>query len=443
VLIACPMLARLAGVPIALADSLMLSVCGGIYVVFIVRLAGNIDAEGQALRKALDDAEVAARAKSDFLTVIGHEIRTPLNGVLGMAQAMAFEPLASAQRERLDVIRDSGVALLSLIDDVLDFSRMEAGEIRIAAVEFDLRAVLIGIHAASASEAERKCLDFQLAIDPAVARRYRGDGPRVRQMICHLVANALKFTRAGSVRLQLDAQPGGVAVSVHDTGIGMDAEVVSRLFESFQPGDSAINRSHGGSGLGLALCHHLCTAMNGDITVASTRGRGSVFTVRLPLSPAQASPETAALQRSGPLRILAAEDNPVNQQVLATLLAHLGLSPVIVADGAQALEAWRQADWDLILMDIQMPVMDGLSASREIRRRETETGRPRTPILALTANAMRDQVDAYHAAGIDAVVAKPISVCDLFGAIVAATDAACQAGAPSASPILRASSARR
>ena len=444
ILIACPFLARMAGISIAFGDSLMLSICGGVYVVFIVRLAGNIDAEGAALRKALDDAEVAARAKSNFLAVIGHEIRTPLNGVLGMAQAMAFGALSQAQRERLDVIRDSGVALLSLIDDVLDFSRMESGDLRIAAVEFDLRAVLIGIHAASVSEAERKGLDFQLAIDPAVSDQYVGDGGRVRQVACHLVENALKFTPTGAVRLQLDVHPGGVEISVHDTGVGMSAQVVAGLFESFRPGDSAMNRSHGGSGLGLAMCHRLCAAMDGDIAVASTPGHGSVFTVRLPLPTAGQHRRVQPAERNGPLRILAAEDNPVNQQVLATLLAHLGLDPVIVADGAQALAAWREQAWDLVLMDIQMPVMDGLAATCAIRQEEEATGRTRTPILALTANAMSDQVNAYRAAGIDAVVAKPISVCDLFGAIAAATDApSVQAASPSTSPILRASSARR
>jgi CheY-like chemotaxis protein len=191
------------------------------------------------------------------------------------------------------------------------------------------------------------------------------------------------------------------------------------------------------------MCERLCAAMDGDLTVASTPGRGSVFTVRLPLASAATRRPSEGAERNGPLKILAAEDNPVNQQVLATLLAHIGLDPVIVADGAQALAAWRESEWDLVLMDIQMPVMDGLAATRAIRDLEQNSGRTRTPILALTANALGDQVASYRAAGIDAVVAKPISVCDLFGAIAAATDLSPQAGSPSTSPILRASSARR
>jgi CheY-like chemotaxis protein len=227
---------------------------------------------------------------------------------------------------------------------------------------------------------------------------------------------------------------GVLRVHIADTGIGVSSEQLNALFEKFSQADASVTRRFGGTGLGLAICRQLVAMMGGAVSVKSQQGHGSTFTVSLPLTKlrdagaAKARPETdarasgAEVENDAPLRVLAAEDNPVNRMVLQTLLNQVGVDPILVEDGEQALQAWRGANWDLILMDVQMPVMDGVTASQAIRREESQTGRPRTPIIALTANVMREQVEGYRAAGIDDVVAKPIEIERLLDAIAAALD---------------------
>jgi signal transduction histidine kinase/CheY-like chemotaxis protein len=378
--------------------------------------------------RARAEAEAANTAKTDFLATVSHEIRTPLNGVLGMAQAMAASDLAPEQRERLDVIRDSSEALLRVLNDILDISKIEARKLEIESVEFDLGETLSGVHATFAPVAAQRGLELRVQVGDADGL-YRGDPTRVRQIISNLVSNALKFTASGEIRVLAAKDAGGIRVEVSDTGIGISPEVAATLFSKFAQADVSTTRRYGGTGLGLAISRELAEMMGGSVTLESTLGRGSTFTVRLRLerigearrAPPPRQP-TLLLTEPEPskVRILAAEDNHVNRLVLKTLLNQIGLHPDIVGDGALAVEAWRHGAYDVILMDIQMPELDGIGATREIRAEEAATGRPRTPILGLTANAMAHQVDEYMRAGMDGHVSKPIDVAKLFAALEAA-----------------------
>jgi len=395
----------------------------------------NITARKQAERVLIqtkEDAEAATRAKSAFLATMSHEIRTPLNGVLGMAQAMAAAPLDAAQRERLDVIRQSGETLLAVLNDVLDLSKIEAGRLELEEVEFDIGAVAAGAHAAFAATAAQKGVAFDLAVSRAAAGVYLGDATRVRQVLNNLISNALKFTEAGRVAVSVGRRGGALTLTVVDTGIGMSAEQQAALFQRFAQADASTTRRFGGTGLGLAISRELAELMGGRIEVTSAEGEGSTFVATLPLARGErrartAAPGAAPAVRAEPrsaegaaLRVLAAEDNPVNQLVLKTLLAQIGVAPVMVADGVDAVAAWESGDWDVILMDVQMPRMDGPTATRFIRERELAQRRRRTPIVALTANAMTHQVSEYLAAGMDGFVAKPIEISRLFAALEAA-----------------------
>jgi signal transduction histidine kinase/CheY-like chemotaxis protein len=365
-------------------------------------------------------AESANTAKSAFLATMSHEIRTPLNGVLGMTQAMAADELTEVQRERLDVIHRSGEALLAILNDVLDLSKIEAGKLELETIEFDLGDLAQGAYSAFTALANKKGLSFALDIAPARGR-YLGDPTRLRQILYNLISNALKFTEQGEIRVCARRDGDLLEVAVIDTGVGISRENLVRLFQKFDQLDSSTTRRFGGTGLGLAICHELAQLMGGEIAVESELGRGSRFIVSLPLPmigeekpPPQLAPAPATDLKPMRLRVLAAEDNAVNQLVLKTLLHQLGLEPTVVEDGAAAVAAWQAAEWDVILMDVQMPVMDGLSATSQIRSLERETGRPRTPIIALTANAMSHQVEQYLAVGMDGHVAKPIAAPDLF-----------------------------
>jgi signal transduction histidine kinase/ActR/RegA family two-component response regulator len=376
-------------------------------------------------------AEGANEAKSAFLATMSHEIRTPLNGVLGMAQAMAAETLSPVQRERLDIIDQSGKALLAILNDILDLSKIEAGKLELEEIEFDLGDVARGAHSAFTAIANRKGLSFALDIDQARGV-YRGDPTRLRQILYNLISNALKFTEAGEIRVTAARTDAGLRFAVTDSGVGIPAEAMAQLFNKFAQVDASTTRRFGGTGLGLAICQQLSRLMGGSIEVESEVGRGSTFTVVLPMQrigearpaiPLPSPPDTRPDESAPGLRVLAAEDNTVNQLVLKTLLHQIGVEPVVVADGAAAVEAWEAGHWDAILMDVQMPVMDGPTATRRIRERERETGRRRTPIIALTANAMSHHVADYLAAGMDDHVAKPIEAGRLFQALQSAIDA--------------------
>ena len=373
-------------------------------------------------------AREASLAKSNFLATMGHELRTPLNGMLGMAQAMAMSgSLNDEQRAQLKVIRRSGESLSAVLNDLLDLSKIEAGELELEVTEFDLEHLTRGVMAIFSHQAEKKGLAFNYIIEDSAKGCYRGDSARVRQMLYNLFSNAVKFTDEGAIAFTASREAGEITLRVDDTGIGIAPENLDRLFDSFFQADASNTRRYCGAGLGLTICLELATLMGGKIVADSAPGEGSTFTVTLPMEriadvkqvgPATAAePAAPAAEASGQIRMLAAEDNDVNQLVLKTLLAQAGVAPTLVADGAQCVAAWERETWDIILMDIQMPTMDGVQATREIRRREAETGRARTPILAVTANAMVHQVAAYEAAGMDGVVPKPIEITRLFAAI--------------------------
>jgi len=370
-------------------------------------------------------AEKANAAKSAFLATISHEIRTPLNGILGMAQAMSREPMSGHQQERLRVLQQSGATLLTLLNDMLDMAKIEAGKIQLETVAFDPEALGQDACGAFGAIAAEKGLALSFEAD-GPRGLYRGDPTRVRQILYNLIGNAVKFTDQGRVDVRLVIQATGFTFVVEDTGVGFSDAARADLFEKFSQGDATTTRRFGGTGLGLPISRDLARLMGGDITVESRLGSGSVFRVALPLARADqagAAPPTApaaerlATAPGGRLTILVAEDNPTNQLVLRSLLASAGVDLEVVEDGSLALEAWRRRVFDLILMDINMPVMDGVSAARAIRTEERASARVRTPIIALTANAMDHQRHDYLAAGLDAHVSKPIDLAVLFAAI--------------------------
>jgi PAS domain S-box-containing protein len=385
---------------------------------------------------AIEASQAANTAKSQFLATMSHEIRTPLNGVLGMAQAMEADELSEAQRARLTIIRESGQSLLAILNDVLDISKIEAGKLALESAPFDLAEVANSTRHAFDALAEGKGVALSLEITPAARGGCVGDAVRVRQVLSNLVSNALKFTAAGRVAVRVSRRGERVRIEVSDTGIGIAPADMQRLFEKFEQADASTTRRYGGSGLGLAICRELAELMGGRVEARSEAGVGSTFTVvlRLPRaadeeSHAAPSPQAAPgeLDPERPLRLLAAEDNEVNQLVLKTLLAQLGVEPVIVGDGEAAIAAFEAAEWDAILMDVQMPRVDGPTATRIIRQLEAASGRPRTPIIALTANAMAHQAQAYFDAGMDGFVAKPIEVGQLFAALQRALEPAAEA----------------
>ena len=382
----------------------------------------------RALLQAKEDAETANRAKSAFLATMSHEIRTPLNGVLGMAQAMAADELSTVQRDRLDVVRQSGETLLHILNDVLDLSKIEAGKLELEEAEFDISDLARGAHAAFTAIANKKGLSFDLAVETEARGVYVGDSTRVRQILYNLVSNALKFTERGEVRVCVARTDDGLRLTVADTGIGIPPERLAGLFQKFEQADASTTRRYGGTGLGLAICRELAQLMGGAIRAESAPDQGTLFTVTLPLTKSAAhhvlpAPDPGIVEATamevGALRVLAAEDNTVNQLVLKTLLHQIGVDPVIVENGKQAVEAWAREAWDVILMDVQMPEMDGPTAAAIIRTREAAESRARTPIIALTANAMAHQVAEYAEAGMDGFVAKPIEVGRLFAALQA------------------------
>ena len=399
-------------------------------------LLGDLESHDRALHETMDElveardaAEAANVLKSHFLANMSHEIRTPLNGVLAMAQIMAMGEMAPKQRERLGVIHQSGEALLTVLNDILDLSKIEAGRMELEDADFDTGELAGKLEAAHQPAAVAKGLSFSVEVTTAALGVRRGDVVRLQQILNNLLANAVKFTHAGEVRMLIDGEgengEAGIKVSVTDTGIGVPSDKLPLLFQKFSQVDSSTTRQFGGTGLGLAICRELAQLMGGNVWAESIQGVGSTFFVSTPLrrvsttsraAPAFGAPQATAAEISS-LRILAAEDNATNQLVLKTVISTFGLDVDIVPDGQKAVEAWAKGGYDLILMDIQMPVMDGITATREIRAVEARTGQRRTPIIALSANAMVHQVKEYLNAGMDMHVAKPIQLAKLHDAL--------------------------
>jgi signal transduction histidine kinase len=399
-------------------------------------LLSKLHVKDTALRQTLDElveardaAEAANRLKSQFLANMSHEIRTPMNGLLAMSQVMALDDLSPLQRGRLEIVRQSGEALLAILNDVLDVSKIEAGKLELELGEFDTEVLAGGVHAAFLPVAERKGLSLTLEVQPLAQGARLGDAARLRQILSNLVSNALKFTHKGEVAVRISghglAGSEGLKLEVSDTGIGISPEAMPLLFQKFTQADATTTRRFGGTGLGLAICHDLAQMMGGRIWVESVEGEGSTFHIILPLpriaeheAPAVvAAAPHEAMDEEQPMRVLAAEDNPTNQLVLKTVMGIFGVELTMVENGRLAVAAWETGTFDVILMDIQMPEMDGMAATRMIRAKEIELGRPRVPIIALSAHAMTHQVKEYLDAGIDLHVPKPIELPRLQAAL--------------------------
>ncbi|MBI1365737.1 MAG: response regulator [Alphaproteobacteria bacterium] len=364
-------------------------------------------------------AEEANRAKSAFLANMSHEIRTPMNGVLGMAAALDRDDLTPEQAQKLKIIRESGDLLLTVLNDILDFSKIEANRIEIEKAPFLLGEVARKVESLHALKAREKNIDFSIECESCETPRL-GDAHRILQVLHNLVGNAIKFTARGDVRVRIraDAASDQVVIKVSDTGIGMTREQTERIFEPFSQADTTTSRRFGGTGLGLSIARGLIDAMGGAISVSSEPGRGSTFTARLPLplapsSAAAAEPAGAAQPASSPLRalrVLAAEDNTVNRAVLQSLIGPACRELAFAEDGAETLARFKKERFDVILMDISMPGMDGVEAMEAIRKIERARAKgEHVPIIAVSAHAMRQQIDHYLAMGFDGYVTKPVS----------------------------------
>lgn len=398
---------------------------GGISIVILLLLFGWLQelASRHALNAETKRADAASRAKSDFLASMSHELRTPLNGLLGFGRLLRGAPLEEPYRRYIELLNDSGKHLYALINDILDFSKIEAGKMAFEDTAIELRSLVDGAVAIATPAAADKRLTLECRLDERLDIFVRGDPNRVRQVLLNLVTNAIKFTAAGRVDIRVTPVTGTrVRFEVQDTGIGIAPDNQAKLFRRFEQLDPGISRSHGGTGLGLAISASLVRLMGGEIGVISQLGAGATFWFELPL-PAVPHAElslganTPRPSDTGgrPLSILVAEDVPMNQMLVQSLLDTLGHQCAIVENGQQAVEAAATSSYDVILMDLQMPIMNGLDAARAIRAFTAPASL--VPIIALTANAFAEDISACKEAGMNDFVPKPLDFDRLAAAI--------------------------
>jgi two-component system, sensor histidine kinase len=401
------------------------------YIAHLIVAFRQADSTTREIQAERNRAEEASKAKSDFLATMSHEIRTPMNAIVSAANLLSGSRLNRAQREQVEMLTDANDVLLSLLNDVLDLSKIEAGKMTVEAADTDLRRTLEGLQRLWQPRAADKGLSLRLEIAADAPQVVRLDPLRLKQILFNLISNAVKFTQAGAitVRLAVDMADGAerLAFEVVDTGGGIPDALMGRLFGAFEQGDAGANRAHGGSGLGLAISRRLAALMDGTLTATSAPGQGSTFRLTLPLvrGTASAAPTEDLAAEPAPatlagLRVLAAEDHPVNRRVLELLLAPLGCEITFCEDGAKAVELAGVEAFDAILMDMQMPVLDGVEATRRIKAGSGANAG--VPVIALTANALDHHRAAWAEVGVDLFVSKPIDPRQLVGCLVQAAD---------------------
>jgi signal transduction histidine kinase/CheY-like chemotaxis protein len=401
------------------------------------------------IERLLEEAQMASKLKSEFLANMSHEIRTPMNGVLGMTDLVLSTELKSDQREYLEAARYSADSLLTILNDILDFSKIEAGRLDLNPIEFSLRAGLESLQKMFLLPLRTKNLEFTMAVGDTVPDRLVGDPDRLRQVLLNLVGNAMKFTESGSIALRVDRESetaGGTTLvfEVSDTGIGIPADKCDVIFESFRQADGSMTRKYGGTGLGLAICSRLVELMGGKIGVTSELGKGSKFRFTARFGVVEQAPElkrmaqavgvsvSPSMEPEKKLQVLLAEDNPINQRLATRLLEKRGHAVTVTATGREALLMLERVCFDVVLMDVQMPDMDGLQATALIRERESRLGL-HTPIIALTAHTMKGDRERCLEAGMDAFITKPVNAAELIATVEATAAAFAASSSPAAS----------
>jgi CheY-like chemotaxis protein/nitrogen-specific signal transduction histidine kinase len=382
-------------------------------------------------RRLAREAEAANAAKSAFLAAMSHEIRTPMNGIIGMTEILGETRLGEEQRDVVETVRQSGESLLVIINDLLDFSRIEAGRMTLESVPFDLKSVAGDVLKLVGPKARARRLELTLDWQPGLPRAFVGDPQRLRQVLINLVGNAVKFTPAGHVAVRVrgnrEGATGALEIAVEDTGIGIAAGDLPNIFGEFARVDSSNTRPFEGTGLGLAIAQRLIGMMGGEISARSEPGVGSTFTVRLrlPLASDDSAIGAPLMIPTAPvedwghrrLSVLLAEDNRTNQMVICMMLQGYPIDLTVAANGAEAVALFDERAFDVVLMDVSMPEMDGFAAVAALRAAEAQSGRPRTPIIALTANAMQGDRERCLDADMDDYLSKPLRKAELVGLI--------------------------
>ena len=420
----------------------------------VVGIASDVTARIEAahtLAQARDAAEAATKAKSAFLATMSHEIRTPMNGMVACADLLLASPLDDEQRELAGTLARSASHLVSLINDLLDVSKIEAGRLDLEHAAFSLPDLVRDVGRLHEHAARAAGLAFRLEIGPGVPALVMGDSGRLRQVLSNLLSNAVRYTEVGFVTLRVErADDDALRFLVEDSGVGIEPHVLPKLFEPFTQGDASMSRRYGGTGLGLSIVRRLVEAMGGHAGVESAPGEGSCFFVTIPFEtvpenpidlssgtpdpqptaasaprmsdssrPLQETPAPGATDGpSAGLRVLVAEDNSVNRAVIERMLDRIGHKATFATNGQEALDALASTPFDVVLMDVQMPVLDGVEATRQLRQREAEQGGPRNYVVALTANALPGDRERYLAAGMDDYLSKPITLASLRDAFV-------------------------